>query len=160
MSDIKTPVIDAHLAFLTGLRAETPAGWRYSSTAALLAAEGTRFPEPVLSDERGLPKQCFKNAGNAAINNHRRFLYCEGVAVISVDLPLPVEHAWIWDLEEGRAVEVTWETPGPEYLGIAFTTDFMRGMALARGVWGILDSRVMLTEEADPDKYRVLLTFR
>lgn len=155
-----TPVIDAHLTFLSELRAEKPAGWRYSSTAALLAAEGTRFPEPVLSASPGLPKQCFRNAGNVAINEPDRFLYCEGLAVISVDLPLPVEHAWVWDLQEQRAVEVTWETAGPEYLGIAFTTDFMRGMALAREVWGILDSRVMLTEEADPAKYRALLTFR
>ncbi len=147
-----TPVIDAHVEIILGLSSPAPEPFRYRSALELVNALGTAF-SPVLGAELGPPKQCFKNAGRMVLESPARYAYVEGFAVVSEDIPLPVAHAWVWDIQERKAVEVTWESVGSEYLGVPFAVDFVRGMALARGVWGILDAREMLLKEADPKKF-------
>ena len=131
-----------------------PEGLRYSSATELLVAEGTVY-EPLLWSDAGLEKGefkvCYRNAGRLVMNRPDRYVYVEGLAVLSV-VPLPVEHAWVYDLELERAVEVTWAEVGPEYLGLPITFDFLRGMTLLTGVWG-LNWRAMCQTDADPEKY-------
>ena len=138
---------------MQGHRNTLPEGFRYWSALDLVTKEGIAF-EPVVHDKRGPMKQCYKNAGNMALNEPSRYVYVEGFALMSEKLPLTISHAWVYDLQEQRPLEVTWDTPGPEYIGIPFAFDFLRGMVLAREVWGILDCHTMLTEEARPEKYR------
>lgn len=137
-----------------------PADAAYYTPLALLVDRGLVFSPVVVTDKRrGVMKACYRNAGRLVMKYPDRYVYVEGIAVISEELPIPVSHAWVWDRKKEEALELTWETPGSEYLGIPFKYDFMRGMALARGFWGILDARVMITTEADPEKYLEELTF-
>ena len=154
-----TPVIDAHVEIILGLSSPPPEPFRYRSALELVKTLGTDF-SPVLGAELGPPKQCFKNAGRLVLENPGRYVYVEGFAVISENIPLPVAHAWVFDTQAAQAVEVTLETVGIEYLGLPFQVDFLRGMALAREVWGVLDAREMLLKEADPDRFLHPLTFR
>ena len=134
-------------------RKSLPEGFRYWSALDLVLEEGIDFT-PVLFERRGAKKACFKNAGNLSIDHPDRFVYVEGFAVISESIPLTVAHAWVYDLQEKLSLEVTWDSVGIEYLGIPFADGFHRGMLIAREVWGILDAREMLLEEADPLKFR------
>ena len=131
-----------------------PADAAYYTPLALLVDRGLVF-SPVIADpaRRGVMRACYRNAGRLVMDDPERYVYVEGIAVVSEELPIPVAHAWVYDRQEEEALEVTWESLGSEYLGIPFKYDFLRGMVLARGVWGILDARVMVTTEAKPEKY-------
>ncbi len=95
----------------------------------------------------GAPRLCYANAMLYAA----RFgvTYVEGYAQHPKGV-MPVPHAWCVDLE-GRAVEVTWDTPKGEYLGVEFSVeraddcswhgdatvidDYKRGYPLLRQRW-------------------------
>jgi hypothetical protein len=83
-------------------------------------AHGTLFtPEVAHSEMLGPAKQCFQNAGTIVMNDPRRYLYCQGYAWIE-KFGHAFEHAWVYDLEADKALEVTWQAAGDEYLGVAF----------------------------------------
>ncbi|MEQ1761572.1 MAG: hypothetical protein ABL984_00365 [Pyrinomonadaceae bacterium] len=127
---------------------------RYRTALDLVDAEGVSFsPDLVDPSLRGMAKQCYKNAGSFALfDDPARFVYVEGFAVLA-GIPLSIAHAWVYDLKEDRALEVTWETPGAEYLGIPLDTEWFRAWILLRNCWGVLDSPAILRNDADPEKY-------
>lgn len=130
-------------------------GYRYRTALDVVDAEGLSF-SPVAADEalRGAKKFCYRNAGSLALfENRERYVYVEGFALISERIPLCTPHAWVYDLVEEKAVEVTWDEPGPEYLGIAFDTEWLWAWTCLREMWGVLDSPAFLREDVDPEKY-------
>jgi hypothetical protein len=61
----------------------------------------------VLPDdvEVGVLKQCYQNAWGQAMLHAGRYAYTEGFASSGI---LVCQHAWLTDLETGRAVDPTW----------------------------------------------------
>lgn len=134
--------------------AKKPSVCRYRTALDLVDAEGLSF-SPAVADEalRGPMKQCFRNAGSLVLfDDPARYVYVEGFALLA-KVPLCVAHAWVYDLVEEKAVEVTWPEAGTEYLGIAFETEWFRAWTTLRGTWGILDSPAFLREDVDPERY-------
>lgn len=91
---------------------------------------------------RGEIRQCFYNSLMAASAWPDRLVYCEGIAFSGF---LPVNHAWVLDLETGLAWDPTWSEArlGPRmqsacYLGIPLRLDVVLDRA-ARGDWCMLD---------------------
>lgn len=109
----------------------------------------------------GQVKQCFMNAAHLADRHPERYVYCEGYAT-SI---LPMYHAWCWDLETERVVDVTWreswtgETHGHEpehrnYYGVKFTLKVHDQLLLLTERYGIIDaweSKWPLLREKMPD---------
>ena len=94
-------------------------------------------PEPYHPYEMGTPKECFTNAGQAALWTD--LTYVEGYAV-RPRLGILIHHAWLMD-ESGRAVDVTWEnTENCLYFGIPFDAKTLRAEIRRTGYWGLLDS--------------------
>ena len=118
-------------------------GWRYHSLEALVLDLGkpyTRVPKPKGSGVRmGRMKHCFTNASRAVWQNSNKLTYVEGYACGG----FPCMHAWVtpngtdaWDL--------TWpydeRHAQAEYLGIAWSMDFLTDVALETGFYGVLGS--------------------
>ena len=139
---------------LRGDRFPIPPGFRYLTALDMVVAEGCWHSPERADDARcGPSKQCFRNAGRLVLDEPKRYVYVEGFATIK-DIPLTFAHAWVWDREEGRALEVTWAEPGTEYLGIPFDSEWFLAWLTAREIWGVLDvPQVILRADADPAKY-------
>lgn len=88
------------------------------------------------SAKRGTIKECFRNAACRAIA-HDHLIYCEGFAVSRV-VSLPVQHAWIYNLQTNKIMEVTWPKDGAEYAGIPFDKSFLAKQCVASGFYGNL----------------------
>lgn len=86
---------------------------------------------------RGREKYCYKNAALLAMDEEN-YTYVEGYAVISKELPVPLEHAWVVD-NNGLVVEVTWEKPGSEYFGIPFNSCYLVEQLFKNRVYGLLN---------------------
>ncbi|MBB3979573.1 hypothetical protein GGQ64_004817 [Rhizobium azooxidifex] len=73
--------------------------------------------------KRGKPRDCFNNAtAYAAVRDD--VLYAEGYAV-GPELVMPVQHAWLVDLN-GRVIDPTWiDVDNHAYFGIAFDRRFL-----------------------------------
>jgi hypothetical protein len=108
-------------------------GGRYRCNEALVLAEGCLFPLDVAETPRMTAKQCFVNAAMLALEDDD-LVYIEGYAASVI----PTEHAWCWSLSGKRIVDPTWER-GLAYMGIPFTTDFLRRRLLETGKYGLLD---------------------
>lgn len=80
--------------------------------------------------------QCYRNAGCLALDNPQ-LIYCEGYAV-TARCPLPLHHAWCLT-PDGCVVDNTWELDaGAEYVGVAFSSDFLAKHLASNRVWGVL----------------------
>lgn len=147
------PQIPDYLKALAEIQAQCRAAngaspeYHYESMEAFVLAHGKQMkPEPLPFASlfpRGVMKQCFMNAANLVLGERlnapvKKLIYCEGYA-LSV---IPTMHAWCLAEFDGRwvVVDTTWETPGPEYFGIAFKTDFLRKSLLAQKHYGLIDS--------------------
>jgi hypothetical protein len=75
---------------------------------------------------RGTPRACWYNGQMLALTKPDRFAYAEGYAVSSGDLPFPIHHGWVIERASGRAVELTWQRPGLEYIGVPIRYEFLR----------------------------------
>lgn len=85
-----------------------------------------------------LPRQCFRNASFAAIEQGSVYTYCEGYALMP-DTGAPAEHAWIVG-RDGRIIDPSWPdvTDAGRYWGILFATGFLK-MQIARKLYsGVL----------------------
>lgn len=79
---------------------------------------------------RGPLRECYRTAALAAID--RRFVYVEGVALSVV----PVDHAWIYDLETATAYDPTW-MEGSHYFGVPVATEFLMQVLSRSRCYGI-----------------------
>lgn len=122
--------------FVSLLRNPTPPGFCWPSVHHFLVATARVMPPAVLSVKRGRMKECYRNATMAALRQ-TRLIYCEGYAMPDL-VPIPMEHAWLYDPEAGRVVETTWEQPGLDYYGIAFTRDYLRIATMRRKYYGLI----------------------
>lgn len=77
-------------------------------------------------------KMCFMNASRLALGD-AELTYVEGFADSGL---FPTEHAWAVD-RQGRVLDNTWREPGVVYLGVPFTTWFLRQSLVANGYYGI-----------------------
>lgn len=118
-------------------------------TAALVLRNGIRgVSEPLPAHlHRGPPKLCYQNA----TLDRPHLLYVEGYAV-QPDLPIPFEHAWVYDPVDDKFYDPTWPEIGGECFGIAFRTEFFLA-ALHRyrlyGMFGV-NARYL---PSDPSEY-------
>ena len=94
---------------------------RYSSIYDFVHQRGQSFVPQKLPKgyKRGIIKECFRNALLLA-NSEPNLIYCEGYACGAV---IPVYHAWCCD-GKGKVLEVTWDKPGSEYIGVPIQTDY------------------------------------
>lgn len=121
--------IAAFLAQVCVVRGPAPDGWAYAGSEDLLLREGQVFDRKVLPRglRHGLAKQCFFNAAEIVKKQPDRYAYCEGFA--NPGSIIPVHHAWVMDLRDGIAIEVTWDDDlfsgtGPRYIGVPVSTQF------------------------------------
>jgi len=119
--------------------------WKYLSYEAAVLALGkpyTGSPRPPAMHRR-TPKQCFMNSYRMS-KRHPNLVYCEGYAVSHIS-PLPVQHAWLIDMNTGKVVDLTWEHPsGASYHGILIDEETLDILALKHGVYGVLGNDYLL----------------
>lgn len=105
---------------------------KYRTYEELVLAEGRLWtPEQVRHEKLGPVRECYSNAIHAAVTND--WGYVEGFAA-SV---FPVMHAWCVD-EDGMAVEVTWDQPGTEYMGIVMNPTDALARMIRNKVYGVM----------------------
>lgn len=85
--------------------------------------------------QRGTVRECFRNCTIAALDNPR-FVYCEGLA----DAVIPVEHAWVYDLQTGISYDLTWEG-GRDYFGVPFAEPWLRRLVQRNRFYGVFGTR-------------------
>lgn len=86
--------------------------------------------------KRGVPKECFNNALNIALDDGET-VYCEGYA-FRPGL-IPIHHGWCCDMR-GNVIDNTWdEVEKCYYFGIPFNIQFICEMAVKLDHAGILD---------------------
>jgi hypothetical protein len=139
------------LADLADTGAPLRAQFRYRSVYEFLLREGEifdlkRLPQGVGA---GTPGRCYAKFHGLATRYPERYAYCEGIA--AADYGVPLEHAWLLDLVDGRVVDPTWhdESAGP-YLGVAVALEYLTS-ALCRSGCVLHDWRArhpILTGEA------------
>jgi hypothetical protein len=109
---------------------------RYSSIYDFVHQRGQSFVPQKLPKgyKRGIIKECFRNALLLA-NSEPNLIYCEGYACGAV---IPVYHAWCCD-GKGKVLEVTWDKPGSEYIGVPIQTDYACKIVDRAGYYGVID---------------------
>lgn len=88
----------------------------------------TANPMPA-TIKQGLPKSCYWNSQQLAFKR-KSLTYVEGYA-LAEDISFPIAHAWLLT-PEGYAIDPTWETPGICYLGVPFSTEWVKSVLKAR----------------------------
>lgn len=112
-------------------KAHSHPDWKYGCFEELVLDCGKEMKAKSLPDriERGKPKNCYYNC-QQLLELQPDLIYCEGYA-LSDDIPMPFAHAWLID-KEGHAIDPTWETPGVAYLGVPFSTKWVRSFLNSR----------------------------
>lgn len=106
--------------------------WRYKSVSELILKEGQLMPEVVESAASACNNQaCFWNSLEYS-SVQKDLIYCEGFAM-PADIPLPMEHAWVFDPVKNSVIETTWTKPGAAYYGVKFQQDFLMDVIAKRG---------------------------
>ena len=82
---------------------------------------------------------------------NKSFTYVEGYASMELVEGLPFAHAWVVS-RDGVVIDNTWRTPGTAYLGVAFSTSYLRKTLMTLESYGILDySNTEILEEGFPE---------
>ena len=105
--------------------------WKYISFEELIldcgiVMEAKALPKDI---EQGLPQSCYHNCQELAFKR-KDLTYLEGYA-LSVDIPIPLPHAWLLTLDK-KAIDPTWETPGTAYLGVPLSTKWVKTLIKSR----------------------------
>ncbi|MDF0556402.1 hypothetical protein [Kamptonema sp. UHCC 0994] len=111
---------------------------KYSGFQELILDYG-RFMEPKplpKNIKRGQPRSCYYNCQQLALK-HSNLTYVEGFA-IAADVSFPLAHAWLLS-PDGYALDPTWETSGNCYLGIPFSTQWVKSVVKLRTQQGHAD---------------------
>lgn len=80
----------------------------------------------------GQKRMCFMNATQLALSDPG-MIYVEGFADSGL---IPTEHAWVVD-RRGCVFDNTWRSPGVSYVGVPFTTAFLRRSLLENEYYGV-----------------------
>jgi hypothetical protein len=104
---------------------------KYAGFEELVLDCGTTMEAKPLTKniKRGLPKSGDWNSQQLAVKR-KSLTYVEGYA-LAEDVPMAVAHAWLLT-PEGYAIDPTWETPGICYLGVPFSTEWVKSVLKAR----------------------------
>lgn len=114
---------------------------------------GVGAPLPV-GVESGRRKECYKNAAHVMLNRNDVF-YAEGYGLNLKDAPVPIEHAWVVDVQ-GNVIDPTWRGAADHaYFGIAFNKEFVSQALVSNGGdAGILsDWKIARKLCASPEKF-------
>lgn len=142
---------DEHAEVLSQAQATAPncAGYMHMLTGMnvvvghfyLLLGRAYRSAPLPPSVPRGVPRECYRNAGALVIDSvEPRYAYCEGYAMRGG--LIPVHHAWCLD-EQGCVVDPTWpHDEKSEYLGVALSRDALLRNCQETGTWGVLSERL------------------
>ncbi len=104
--------------------------YKYKSFYELVLELGQEMKPARTSQElRGQPKNCYGNCQTLALIEPE-LTYCEGFA-LSNGIGFPVPHSWLLD-QSGTVIEVTWEEPASAYIGIPFSTTFIKSILKER----------------------------
>ncbi|ACB54455.1 hypothetical protein cce_5109 [Crocosphaera subtropica ATCC 51142] len=104
--------------------------YKYKSFYELVLELGQEMKPARTSKElTGQRKNCYGNCQALAFMEPE-LTYCEGFAIPNT-IDFPASHAWLLD-KSGTVIEVTWEEPGRAYLGIAFSTTFIKSILKER----------------------------
>lgn len=108
---------------------------------ALILHNGKEFKkvdsESFHHRDHGPQKQCFMNAGKAALNGEGT--YVEGYITLN---GVPIQHAWIInDNEKVKDLTLKNKAGVGTYFGIPFKTTFLAKTVSRTGTWGLLDYR-------------------
>jgi len=136
-------------------------GWKYASYEELILDCGIVMEaKPLPKDiKRGLPRSCYYNSQKLVFRKSD-LIYVEGYA-LAEDVSIALPHAWLMT-PQGYAIDPTWDEPGVAYLGIPFSTDWVKSILVARKAKGreddlsILEANYIenfsLLKEGLPDK--------
>lgn len=123
---------DRYMALVEELRAFVARMAEYESgfgACRAISKYGMEFPPRGVKPawlKIGQPRDCFNNATRyAAVRDD--VYYAEGYA-LEPDLPIPVHHAWLVDVN-GNVIDPTWkDTTNHVYFGIPFKREFLRDL--------------------------------
>lgn len=73
-------------------------------------------PAPAFMLESAAPQLCFANAGVQVLGAEGRYHYVLGSAASS-GIPIPFDHAWIYDTEKDCYYDPTWESALDDHKG-------------------------------------------
>lgn len=122
-------------AYLKALAAMSPVVPGMVSAYQTLLENGLVFPKVDRGNYRLMRiKECFRNSAMTAMENG--LIYCEGYAVPDT-VQIPIHHAWNVT-PEGLIIDRTWRTPGVEYFGIPFDTEYVLDAMLSSGTYGVM----------------------
>lgn len=65
--------------------------------------------ERVLNNVR--QNMCYNNAAQLVMEDVDRYVYCVGQAT-QESLPIPLDHAWVFDTKENKYYDTTWQVYG------------------------------------------------
>jgi hypothetical protein len=83
---------------------------------------------------------CFQNAFEIVTDRwprSNRYVYCEGLAWTGKFIP--VDHAWVVDTEDDKAIDITWrhsQRKNAQYFGLTFQTEYVVTTVTKRGFYG------------------------
>ncbi|MDF5722165.1 MAG: hypothetical protein PUP91_17095 [Rhizonema sp. PD37] len=105
--------------------------WKYRSYSELVLHCGVFFKNqpqtPFL--KRMTPRSCYYNCQKLAFEN-KELIYVEGYA-LAQDISFPLSHAWLMDTD-GHVIEPTWEVIGTAYIGVPFSTAWIKSFLQLR----------------------------
>lgn len=141
-SHIKS-ITEAYATFkeMRGSELKLPKGFKYSSIYEFIGKNGQAFKPRKLPTgvERGMPKECYKNALLLAVARSSELIYVEGLALGLI----PVQHAWCVDYD-GFVVDPTWcggKNPklGTEYFGVKINTQYAQDAVIKNRMFGVIE---------------------
>ncbi|MCH2246555.1 MAG: hypothetical protein MK111_18315 [Crocosphaera sp.] len=104
--------------------------YKYKSFYQLVLELGQEMkPARTPEEFTGQPKNCYGNCQTLAFLEPE-LTYCEGFALCN-GIDFPVSHSWLLD-QSGTVIEVTWQEPGRAYIGITFSTTFIKSILKER----------------------------
>lgn len=98
-----------------------------------------RVTEATFAGKRGVPKQCYSNAGQIALGSSE-LQYAEGYVT---SIGIPIHHAWLVN-RHGEVIDPTLRDNDPDfggraYFGLVFNKPWYSRALVRSGYWSMLD---------------------
>ena len=110
--------------------------YAYKSLEEFVIKHG-QFYTPAPRPKRlrlGIPRHCFHNSFNLA--KRHKWIYVEGFA-LSV---IPVLHAWCVKPDSNQVIDITWDEPGTEYIGVPFNWNYVKAHRHSNDCLSLIDN--------------------